>query len=133
MLLDPSDGTLKSGVSQDEARKIARWHVRDDFQIRSITLLTDVGAHHEYRGRPLPVWMVEFDGPGHLTAYVAQRDGSFQRVRHRSWRIFDFLCMLHTMDYEGRDDFNNLLLRAFSLFGLVTVATGFTLFFVSRR
>lgn len=35
------------------------------------------------------------------------------------------------MDYEGRDDFNNGLLRAFSVLGLLTVASGFTLYFVS--
>jgi uncharacterized iron-regulated membrane protein len=133
MLMDPASGEVKLGVSQEEAQRIARRHVNDDHQIGSITLLREVGAHHEYRGRPLPVWAVTFIGPSDLTAYVAQRDGSFQRVRHQSWRIFDFLWMLHTMDYEGRDDFNNLLLRAFSLFGLFIVASGFILFFVSRR
>lgn len=28
------------------------------------------------------------------------------------------------MDYEGRDDFNNIVLRAFSLLGLITVLSG---------
>jgi hypothetical protein len=32
------------------------------------------------------------------------------------------------MDYQGRDNFNNLALRAFSVLGLVTVASGFVLF-----
>jgi hypothetical protein len=36
--------------------------------------------------------------------------------------------MMHTMDYQGRDNFNNLVLRAFSVLGLVTVLSGFTLF-----
>lgn len=39
--------------------------------------------------------------------------------------------MTHTMDYEGRDDFNNIVLRAFSLLGLITVLSGFVLWFVS--
>lgn len=55
-------------------------------------------------------------------------------IRHRDWRTFDFLWMLHTMDYAGRDDFNNLLLRVFSVLGLATVLSGFVLFgFTSRR
>ncbi|MGB2404568.1 MAG: hypothetical protein ACPIA1_04445, partial [Flavobacteriaceae bacterium] len=55
----------------------------------------------------------------------------FQRVRHTQWRWFDFLWMTHTMDYQGRDNFNTLLLRAFSLLGLITVLSGFTLAFVT--
>jgi hypothetical protein len=39
--------------------------------------------------------------------------------------------MTHTMDYQGRDDFNTTLLRAFSLLGLITVLSGFVLWGVS--
>ena len=88
-------------------------------------------AHHEYRGRPLPAYAISFDHPQQLTAYVSAKNGSFQRIRHRSWRWFDFLWMSHTMDYQGRDDFNNWLLRAFSVFGLLTVLSGFLLWGVS--
>ncbi|WP_425392023.1 hypothetical protein [Ekhidna sp.] len=133
LLINSETGVLKQGVTKEEAEQIARKYVKDEFQIASSTLLTDVGAHHEYRGRPLPVWAVQFDSSEELTAYIAQSDGSFQRVRHQSWRWFDFLWMFHTMDYEGRDDFNNSLLRAFSLFGLFTVASGFTLFFITIK
>ena len=52
-------------------------------------------------------------------------------VRHRSWRWFDFLWMTHTMDYEGRDNFNTIVLRAFSLLGLITVLSGFLLWYTS--
>ncbi len=131
-LIDAQSGEIRSGVTQGEAERIARRHVRGEYVVSGSTLLTEVGRHHEYRGRPLPAWAVTFDGPTKLTAYVAQRDGSFQRVRHTSWRVFDFLWMLHTMDYRTRDDFNNLLLRLFALLALVVVASGFTLFWVSR-
>lgn len=133
LLIDSKTGVQKQGVTRDEAERIARKYVKDDFQLVSGSLLTEVDAHHEYRGRPLPAWALKFDNPDDLTAYISQRDGSFQRVRHQSWRWFDFLWMFHTMDYEGRDDFNNLLLRAFSLFGLFTVASGFTLFFITTK
>ena len=58
---------------------------------------------------------------------VDAQSGIFQRVRHQRWRWFDFLWMSHTMDYNGRDNFNNLLLRIFSLFGVLTVMSGFLL------
>lgn len=133
LLIDSSTGEQKEGLTKDEAEQIARKYVKDDFQLVSSSLLTEVDAHHEYRGRPLPAWAVKFDSSDELTVYISQRDGSFQRVRHQSWRWFDFLWMFHTMDYQGRDDFNNLLLRAFSLFGLFTVGSGFTLFFITIR
>jgi hypothetical protein len=41
--------------------------------------------------------------------------------------------MLHTMDYKGRDNLGNILLRAFSIFGLFTVFSGFALYFVSSK
>ncbi len=132
-LINTSTGDIKNGVNKSEAERIARQHVKKEYQIQSSELISKVDAHHEYRGRPLPAWAIQFEGNDELTAYVSQRDGSFQRVRHNSWRWFDFLWMFHTMDYENRDDFNNLLLRAFSLFGLITVASGFTLFFMTTR
>ena len=35
------------------------------------------------------------------------------------------------MDYEGRDNFNTIVLRAFSLLGLITVLSGFLLWYTS--
>ena len=57
----------------------------------------------------------------------------FQTVRHRDWRWFDFLWMTHTMDYETRDDFNNKLIRIFSLMGLFTVMSGFILWGITSK
>jgi len=59
------------------------------------------------------------------------QDATFKSVRHRDWRWFDFLWMTLTMDYEGRDNFNNLVLRIFSLMGLITVLSGFVLWYIS--
>jgi uncharacterized iron-regulated membrane protein len=64
---------------------------------------------------------------------VASELGTVQKFRNDKWRVFDFLWMLHTMDYNGRDNFGNILLRAFSIFGLVTVLSGFLLYFTSSK
>lgn len=39
--------------------------------------------------------------------------------------------MLHVMDYESRDHIGNWLLRAFSILGLLTIFSGFTLFCIT--
>lgn len=133
MLYDAETGEEKSEISEEEAKKIANGYIKGGLGIESIEYLTEVGPHHEFREKPLPAWAIHFEHPENLTAYVDAKSGSFERVRHRSWRWFDFLWMFHTMDYAGRDNFNNLLLRIISLFGLATVTSGFTLFFMTRK
>jgi hypothetical protein len=98
--------------------------------VTAVTLLTadSVGAHHEFRAQPLPAWAVRFGDDEGATAYVPAETGQVTRIRNDRWRAFDFLWMLHTMDYAGRDDFNNVVLRRFSVLGLVTVGSGFVLF-----
>ena len=41
--------------------------------------------------------------------------------------------MTHTMDYETRDDFNNKLIRLFSIMGLITVLSGFILWAITSK
>lgn len=132
-LYNAQTGELKPEITENEAREIAQIYIKGDLGIKSMEYLTEAGPHHEYRGRPLPAWAVHFDHAENLIAYIDAKNGNFERVRHRSWRWFDFLWMFHTMDYAGRDNFNNILLRATSLFGLATVFSGFTLFFMTRR
>lgn len=132
-LFHGTTGKLRGEITSEEAIDIAKNHLVDDLSVRHAEYLTETGSHHEYRGRPLPVWAVHFDHEEDITAYVDAKSGSFERIRHKNWRWFDFLWMFHTMDYAGRDNFNNYLLRAFSLFGLVTIVSGFTLFFMTQK
>ena len=133
LLYNAQTGELKPEISEEEAKEIAQIYIKGNLGIKSVEYLTETGSHHEFRGRPLPAWAVHYDHPENLVAYIDAKSGNFERVRHRSWRWFDFLWMFHTMDYAGRDDFNNLLLRAFSLFGLATITSGFTLFFMTMK
>ena len=130
-LYNARTGEKRHGISQQEAVQVAARHMSDELQLAEVKLIREVGAHHEYRGKPLPAYEIRYDTPENLKVYVAAANGSFQTVRHRSWRWFDFLWMTHTMDYNTRDDFNTTLLRAFSLMGLVTVLSGFVLWYIS--
>lgn len=130
-LFNAKSGEIKKMISEEEAAGIAKMRMKQNLEIEEIALITVTGKHHEIRGQSLPAYAVSYKDNGNLKAYISARDGTFRSVRYRDWRWFDFLWMTHTMDYEGRDDFNNLLLRSFSLLGLITVLSGFLLWYVS--
>jgi uncharacterized iron-regulated membrane protein len=129
-LADATTGALRSPLTKEEAVAIAQEQIASNAKIESVEYVEQVSKHSEYRERPLPAYAITFDEPA-CTIYVATETGTFQTIRHNQWRAFDFLWMLHTMDYEGRDNFGNIALRAFSIFGLFTVCSGFLLFFVT--
>ena len=133
ILFNAYNGNQKDSISIDEAIKISNKNILDKYKISSVDKIYEVGNHHEYRGKPLPAFVISYEGAEKLKSYVSIIDGKFQTVRHRDWRWFDFLWMTHTMDYETRDDFNNKLIRAFSLLGLITVMSGFLLWFISSK
>ena len=130
-MLNAQTGEPKYGVTEEEAVKVAEKHMMEGLVIRKVEKINDTGKHHEYRGGALPAYVISDESPEEIKADVSASDGSFRSLRHRNWRWFDFLWMTHTMDYEGRDNFNTLLLRAFSLLGLLTVLSGFVLWYIS--
>lgn len=129
-LADAATGMLRDPLTKDEAIQLAKDYVVRSSALAEVTLLEDTGPHHEYRERPLPAYAVSFKNPD-CTVYISTERGTFQTIRHDQWRAFDFLWMFHTMDYKGRDDFNNWILKSFSVLGLITVLSGFVLFFIS--
>ena len=130
-LYNAINGSVKLSINEEEALYIAERRIQANFEVASVSHIDSVGKHHEYREKLLPAYVITYKSDEKLQAYVSSIDGKFQTVRHRSWRIFDFLWMTHTMDYEGRDNFNTTLLRAFSLLGLITVLSGFLLWYIS--
>lgn len=132
-LIDAKTGEIKDGVSEEEAIQIAKWHIIDSLQVGDIQLLTETNKHSEYRSKPLPVYQISFEHKDQVIAYVSKNDGKFQAVRHNKWRWFDFLWMTHTMDYKSKDNFNTLVLRIFSLLGVLTVISGFVLWGTTAR
>ena len=131
LLADAATGSPRAPLSHEEAEMVARWQYAGDAAVTKVERIESAGGHHEYRELPLPAYAVHFDDAVGTRVYVAADLGAVRAFRNTPWRVFDFLWMLHTMDYEGRDNFNNLLLRAFSLFGLATVCSGFVLFFAT--
>ena len=78
-------------------------------------------------------WEARFDDDKGTTLYFAAEDGRLVETRNGTWRLFDFFWMLHTMDYKGRDDFNNPLVITFGMAALWLSLSGFILLFRSFR
>jgi hypothetical protein len=132
-LANAETGGLRGPLSKEEATEVAKRRFNSDPKVKSVEFIASTNAHHEYRESPLPAYAITFEHPSKTTVYVASELGTVQKFRNNKWRIFDFLWMLHTMDYEARDNFGNILLRIFSIFGFVTVLSGFVLFFYSLK
>ncbi|MES2796345.1 MAG: hypothetical protein V4683_10280 [Bacteroidota bacterium] len=132
-LANAKTGSLRPPLSKSEAIEIAQKSFSDEVKPKLIEYLTNTNGHHEYRESPLPAYAITFEHPSNTTVYVSTELGTVQKFRNNKWRIFDFLWMMHTMDYQTRDNLSNWLLRAFSIFGLFTISSGFVLFFVSRK
>ena len=130
-LFNAIDGKLKNSITKEEAVSIAEVYLKKDLKVTSVERIDVAGKHHEYREKLLPAYVISYSNDEVLKAYISIKDGKFQTLRHRNWRWFDFLWMTHTMDYESRDNFNTMVLRAFSLLGLITVLSGFLLWFTS--
>ncbi|MDO6389866.1 hypothetical protein Q4E40_06985 [Pontibacter sp. BT731] len=126
-------GELRPALSEEEAIELARQSFVDSVGVAKVEYITqeNMDGHHEYRGSALPAWAVTMEHPTQTTVYVAAEQGVVTKFRNDKWRVFDFLWMLHTMDYQGRDNFGNLLLRVFSIASIVTILSGFSLYFVS--
>lgn len=133
VLADATTGEIRATISKEESIKIAAESFNGNPKLKSIEYITTTNGHHEYREKPLPAWAVTFEHPTNTTIYVSAEGGKVESFRNNKWRIFDFLWMGHTMDYKSRDNINNWLLRLFSAFGLITVISGFVLFWVSSK
>lgn len=79
------------------------------------------------------LWQVQFDDLWSTTLYLSAVNGQVITVRSTIWRIFDFFWMLHIMDYDEREDFNNPLLISFSATSVLFCLTGILLLLQNVR
>ena len=72
------------------------------------------------------------DGQG-TRVYVDAKNGAIRARRNDVWRRYDFFWMLHTMDYRGRDNFNNPLIVTIGMAALWLSISGVVLLTRSFR
>ncbi len=114
-----------------EAQAIAVATSAVSMPITGINQITTVPPGGEYRGGELPAFQVSLKDGTEL--YIGASTGQLRAVRTSEWRLYDLLWSLHIMDYEGRDNFNHLLLQIAALLGIVTVLSGIVLFVTTAR
>ncbi len=132
-LADAESGNLRPALNEKEATQVAAACLTANLRILKTEYLTAANGHHEYREQPLPAYAVTFDDNDPITVYVASELGTVQKLRNNKWRVYDLLWMLHTMDYNTRSNFSNWLIQSFSVLGLITILSGFILFYLSKK
>ena len=130
LLLDAVDGRQLSPLDEKTATQIASYHYAGESAVRHVEFL-ESDPPTELQERSLPLWRVDFDDVWNSSFYVDPYTGEFTTRRHTLWRVFDFLWMLHVMDYDERADINNTILRVFSVLGIFLGLTGAWLLFYS--
>jgi hypothetical protein len=130
VLVDASSGRQLSPLSAGMIRQLARSYYAGSGQLNSATLL-EHEVPMEVRGRAPPLWRVDFDDWLQTTLYLHPDTGTLVTRRHRLWRWYDFLWMLHIMDYGERETPTGIVPRVATVLGAVTVVSGVWLLYFS--
>jgi uncharacterized iron-regulated membrane protein len=125
---DEAGDPLKK-ISSDEAKQI----------VAKNTLLNPIAVEEineskkgsEYRGRQLPIYKVTTRNANdkEINAYLNIFSGDIVAIRSAQWRIWDLMWGFHIMDWQERDNIDNLLLKIFSILALISSLSGILLFF----
>ncbi|RVU40260.1 PepSY domain-containing protein [Rheinheimera riviphila] len=125
------DGSALPPLTEPELRVMAQQSYNGTGTIHSAQLIDELPL--EARGLPTPVWQVQFNDTDNTVFYLEPTLGQVLRVRTDNWRLFDFVWMLHIMDYDERDDFNHGLLIASSALALLFTISGLVLLVLTLR
>ena len=128
-VVDAASGQRISAINENQARAIATRIYTGEPKIVSAKLLTE--APLEMQTRKPPYWRVQFEGWNEPTLYISPSTGELVSRRHNLWRIFDFVWMLHIMDYDERSDVNNPLLRIATWSAVIMALAGALLLYWS--
>ncbi len=126
-----TDGKALNALTETELRQLAQQSYNGKGSISHAQLLTELPI--EARGLQTPVWQVQFNDADNSVFYFDPMLGQLLRVRTDNWRLFDFVWMLHIMDYQERDNFNHLLLIASSALALLFTLSGLVLLVLTLK
>ena len=125
---DEAGDPLKK-ISFDEAKKI----VVKNTLLKPIAVeeINESKKGSEYRGRQLPIYKVITHNANNkeINAYLNIFSGDIVAIRSAQWRIWDLMWGFHIMDWQERDNIDNMLLKIFSVLALISSLSGILLFF----
>ena len=116
-------------LNAEEAKTLSAKHT--SLIPESVELVNENIVGSEFRGRALPIYRVKSvnDVGEGINVYLNVYTGEVEAVRSVQWQIWDLMWGFHIMDWETRDDIDNLLLKIFSILALISSITGVLLFF----
>ena len=124
------DGAKVEPLTKDEALLIAS--KKTSLNPIDGILINETYKGAEFRGRDLPIFKVKTDTEDNINIYINPLTGDISAIRSDSWRLWDLFWALHIMDYQDRDNINNLLLKILSILALMTSISGIVLFFIKK-
>lgn len=128
-LFDASDGRPLA-VDGPVVRKIAEASYAGSGKVVAVGPLRKLEI--AVREHKLPIWRVDFADETNSSFYVSGETGALLERRNDTWRTWDFVWMLHNMDYVNRTSFNHPLIVTLAL-GIIWLAiTGFWLLFRTK-
>ena len=117
-------------VNSALAMKVAQAGYAGGGKVRAVAPLRELEL--AVREHKLPIWRVDFADEANSSFYVSGETGALLERRNDTWRTWDFVWMLHNMDYVNRTSFNHPLIVTLA-FGIIWLAiTGFWLLFRTK-
>jgi len=126
MLFDAASGE-RVRIDARLARDIALAAYPGRGAVKAVAPLDRIGF--AVRGHALPIWRVDFDDARRSSFYISGSTGALLERRNDSWRMWDVLWMLHSMDYVNRTSFNHPLIIIVAFAALWLAVTGLWLLF----
>ena len=120
-------GERLNALQESAVRKAATKQYAGDGDIVDAQRLDELPQ--EVQNLSAPLWQVSFNDELNTRFYIDPNTGSVSRVRTDTWRLFDFMWMLHIMDYKDRSNFNSPWLIAFSGSAFLFTLTGVALLY----
>jgi len=126
---DAVSGQKMAPLEQPQAEQLAKLHYLSDGKLSAVEWLDNIPMEASRASNA--VWRAEFDDRWSTTLYFDPVTAELVSIRSDIWRLFDFVWMLHIMDYETRENFNNPVLIIFSVSALLFTISGIVLLFQS--
>lgn len=128
-VFDALTGTPARYLSPGQITDLALLQIQTNDKPVAVNFLETPPA--DYKG-PLPVFQVVFDDFRRTHLYTDPWSGRVLVRRNMFWRVYDFLWMLHILDFAEREDFNNPWIRILSTAALAIIVSGYFIFFFGR-
>jgi len=126
-IVDAFTGEIKADLSAEDIERQANEIYAGEANVSSVELLPNYPG--ELGGRKQPVWQVEYDDWSQATLYFHPQSGRLISKRTDLWRTFDFLWLLHIMEYKGVGGMTGIFFRVFSIVSILMALFGSWLLF----